>query len=354
MKVLDRYIVKGILLNSFTTILIMVILLSFLTFIQELEQVGEGQYTTEDAFVFSLLSMFHYTFEMFPVAALLGSLTALGSMSGHSELTAIRAAGISTQRILFSIFKAGVVMLTFIFVVGDLVAPIAEKKAMTLRAEKLKDQITFQTEYGFWARDGQAFINIQTILPGERLADIYIYEFDENQHLLSSTYAEQAIFNGKNWQLQEIKKSVFHPQKVTIETAKIAHWDSFIEPSLMGYFTVKPTMLPIWNLYQYVNFLHKNNQKSTAYEIAFWSKLLTPVATFFMMLLALPFVLGNLRSVSLSQRIIVGMLAGTSFYLVNRLFAYLSVIYNIHPFLAACAPIILFVSGSLWLIHRQR
>jgi len=354
MRLLDRYLINRILLNSFIAAFVTLTLLSFLTFIGELERVGEGNYQTKDAFLFSLLSMFHYSFEMLPVAALLGSLTALGSMAGASELTAIRSAGISISRLMFTIFKAYLVILLLFFVVGDFIAPIAEKKAMTLRAEKLKNQVTFQTQYGFWARDGLSFINIQNILPGEQLADIHIYEFNEARELLTTTYAKQAVFNGQNWQLQEIKKSFIDEQGVKTEYIQSAQWDSFIEPNLMGYFTVKPTMLPMWNLYKYVDFLHRNNQKSTAYEIAFWSKLLTPIATFFMMLLALPFVLGNLRSVGISQRIMVGMLAGTSFYLVNRLFAYASVIYNIHPFLASFFPIVLFVSGSIWLIRRQR
>ncbi len=244
-------------------------------------------------------------------------------------------------------------MIIIAFIIGDLIAPKANTAATALRNEKMKQQVVLSDNYGFWAKDQKYFINIEEISLGQRLANISIYEFDENQQLIVSTHAEAAEFDGAHWYLYDIRKSIIEAEQVKTVYIKKAKWESFIDPTLIGYFAVKPNILPISNLYEYIRFLHKNNQKSTLYEVAFWSKALTPVAVFVMLSICLPLTLGSLRSIGISQRILIGTLAGTSFYMLNRLFAYLAVIYQIQPLLAALLPISLFSLASYWLIKRQ-
>ena len=62
---------------------------------------------------------------------------------------------------------------------------------------------TLKTRYGFWARDGSAFVNIRSILPGARLEDIYVYEFDESKRLTLATHAERAEHRGDHWLMFE-------------------------------------------------------------------------------------------------------------------------------------------------------
>jgi len=174
MRLLRMYIGKTVLINITVALIVLLGLVSVGTFAGELGEVGEGNYKAWDAFVYVVMIVPRRIYEIFPVAVLLGSLIGLGGLASHSELIAMRAAGVSLRDIIFSALLAGVLMMVSIVIIGEFVAPNTEQYAETMRASKLSDQITLKSEYGFWARDRNTFVNIRKILPGARLQDIYI------------------------------------------------------------------------------------------------------------------------------------------------------------------------------------
>ncbi len=148
-----------------------------------------------------------YTYELFPVATLLGSLIGLGGLANHSELIAMRAAGISVARILGAVLKAGLVLLLLVFVIGEYLAPLSEQRAQRLKMEALSDRATLKTGYEIWSRNGDTYINVRQVLPDGRLGDVSIYEFDRQRRLRQATHADLATFRGDNWLLQRVRVS---------------------------------------------------------------------------------------------------------------------------------------------------
>lgn len=327
------------------TVLVLVILLVVFNLVDELDHLGRGDYRLPDAFVVAFLSAPRYMYEVFPVAALLGSLMGLGGLASNSELVAMRAAGFSLRQIVLAVLKAGLLMMLVVLAFGELVAPPAEQFAQQLRAEKQHGQVVLKSRYGFWARDGQAFINIRTIASGVHLEDIYIYEFDANDHLQLATHANHADYQGDHWTLHGISQSHVDEDGVQIRSVEQARWDSLLDPSLLSVVVVKPTMLPIWGLNQYIEFMKRNGQSAIDYEVAYWLKLANPLATLVMLFLAVPFVLGNQRSSSMGQRIFIGAVVGAGFFLLTRAMSYVAVVYEINPALSALLP-----AGALMLL----
>jgi lipopolysaccharide export system permease protein len=75
-----------------------------------------------------------------------------------------------------------------------------------------------------------------------------------------------------------------------------------------------------------------------------------PLGTLVMLLLSVPFVFGSRRSVGIGQRMFAGILHGTLFFLLNRLLAYVAVVYHVNPLLAAALPAVAFlVAGGVFL-----
>ena len=103
MILLGRYIGRRVVAGTVWTLLVLITLLGFFFFIEELGDVGEGRYRTADAALYVLLILPRYAYEIFPVAALIGSLIGLGSLANHSELTAMRAGGMSLARIVSAV-----------------------------------------------------------------------------------------------------------------------------------------------------------------------------------------------------------------------------------------------------------
>lgn len=352
MRVLDRYIGRSVIFGTVVALLVLLTLLSFLTLMEELQDVGKGRYDVGDAFQFMLLVVPRYAYEVFPMSALLGTLIGLGGLASHSELIAMRAAGVSYSRIVLSVLKTGVLMMLVAAVIGELVAPFSEQHAQHMRTERQSGQVTLKTQYGFWARDGEAFVNIRKILPGAQLADIYIYEFGPDRRLRQSTHAATARYQDDHWQLEGIRQSRFG--EAGVETFKLqqATWDSLLNPDLLSAVVVNPRMLPIWGLYNYIQFMRANGQEVLSYEVAFWAKVVTPLVTLIMLFLATPFVFGSLRRVGVGQRLFVGALMGSGFFLLNRAFSYMAVVYDLNPLFAAAFPGLAFLALAFWFSHR--
>jgi lipopolysaccharide export system permease protein len=350
----ERYIASAMIKATGMTLVALIVLLVVFGLVDEMEEVGNGAYRMADAFMVAMLSAPRYVFEVFPVAALIGSLVGLGAMAAHGELIAMRGAGFSLRQIVFAVLKAGAVMMLAVFLFGEFVAPAAEQWGERHRAEKLEQQVTLKTRYGFWARDGRAFVNIRTILPGGLLRDIYIYEFDEAGRLVLATHADGAAYRGSHWALSGIRQSQVDESGVIGRELEQARWESLLDPGLLSAIVVQPTMLRIDELWHYIGVMRDNGQTATDYEVAFWIKVATPLATLVMLFLAIPFVLVHERSASVGQRVFLGILLGMGFYTLSRGMAYVAVVYEFSPALSALLPAMAFLAIGLVLLRRVR
>lgn len=352
MKILDRYIGRSVLYATLLALLVLVSIIFFITLVEELGDVGDGTYGIPQAFAFVALVMPRVIYNVFPIAALIGSLVGLGLLANSHELVAIRAAGVSMRRIVLSVLRAGLLMMLAVFVVGEVIAPYTEQWAQTLRAEARTGKITLRTEYGFWARDGQAFVNIRQILPESRLADISFYEYGDNHRLKLATHADHAYYRGKQWMLQGIRQSEFGDDGVITRKIEQAVWPSDLDPEILRVVVVTPEMLPAWGLYRYVRFLRDNGQDPQTYAVAFWGKVVMPLVLLVMLFVSMPFVCGSLRTITIGQRVFIGVLVGGLFFLFNKASAYVAVVYDLSPLLSAVAPALLVLGAALWLMRR--
>jgi lipopolysaccharide export system permease protein len=349
---LDRYIGSAMLKATGMTLLVLIALLVFFGFIDEMDEVGQRAYRMADAFMVAMLSAPRYVFETFPVAALVGSLIGLGAMASHGELVAMRGAGFSLRQIILAVFKAGGLMIVVVSLFGEFVAPAAEQWGERHRAEKLEGQVTLTTRFGYWARDGRAFVNIRTILPGASLREIYIYEFDDQGRLVLATRAERAEYRRDHWQIFGIRQSEIDAQRVNGRELEQARWDSLLDPGLLNTIVVAPTMLRIDELWRFIDVLRANGQAATEYEVALWTKLSMPLATLVMLFLAIPFVLAHERSASMGQRVFFGLLIGMGFYTLSRGLGHVSVVYDLNPAMGALVPAVSVLVIGIVMLRR--
>ena len=352
MNILERYIGKAVLLGTVIVMLVLLTLLGVFELMKELDEVGRGSYAISDAMLSAVLSLPRKLFEVFPVTALVGSLMGLGTLASNGELTAMRAAGVSVRKIVIAVLKTGFFMLLFVFLIGEFVGPISEEYVRKVKVEKQQQAVTLKSKYGFWARDGNEYVNIRKILPGSQLEDIYIYDVGPDKKLQLATHAAKATYADGKWTLQDIAQTSLQQDQTHSRVVETASWGSMIDPELLSIIVVEPTMLPAWGLYNYMSFMQQNGQDATLYQVAFWTKIVTPLTTVVMLFLAVPFVLGSLREVGVGQRVFVGTIIGTVFYALNQSFAYMAVIYSIEPVLATSVPALVMFFVGLWYLRR--
>ena len=354
MKILDSYIAKTVISGTFLVLLVLASLLSFVDFISELGDVGKAQYSMVEAAIFVLLSLPGRLYELFPTAVLIGSLLSLGTLAGNSELTVMRAAGVSIMRIVFSVMKAGLILLIFVALIGEFIVPLSERQAQSIRAKELQQNITLGGAGAFWARDGQRFIYVNHVYPGMNLGKLKVYEFDKANELIKITHARSARYTGEKWQLEKVQQTDFSSEPVQTNKADFILLDELLNPGLFDVVSISPENMSAIELYQYSNYLKDNDLESSQYELAFWIKIFTPLSSLVMLLIALPFVFGSQRSAGAGNRVMIGLLLGIGFFLMNRTVNYLGQVYHFYPFISASSPVIVVALASFYALRRVK
>lgn len=356
MKKLDKYIGKMVLAGILIVLVVLVGLFSFFSFIEEMDDIGKQHYGVWEAIQYILLEIPRYCYDLFPLTALLGSLLGLGVLANNNELTVMRAAGVSILRIALSVLQVGMVLLVIVLIIGETLAPLSSQYAKEMRAsaqsEHEQRQMAFNSRYGFWARDGNDFINIRTIFPDGRFGGIALYEFDDSRHLIAFTHAKTAFYQKGQWHLEEVEKNLMTSTHVTRQYLEKTTWEAVLKPELIKIVVIRPDKLSSQGLYKYIQYLRQNGQNTEQYELAFWTRLSYPLMSVTMIFLAIPFVFGQLRSVSIGQRILVGALLGISFHMFNQTVGNIGLVYQFNPLISAFFPPSIFLILAMVLMRR--
>lgn len=354
MNLLDRYIAANVAGSTMIVLLVLMALFSLGAFVAELDAVGKGSYTLMHAAQYVLLTLPRLTYQLFPVVALLGSVIGLGVMASNNELMVMRAAGVSVARIAGSVLKIGVVWLALAVLLGEYIAPPAEKYAQAMRATALTERFAITSDRGLWARDGRYFIHISDVLSQHRVGGVSIYEFDDARRLRTMTVAESGRYTGAQWQLTNVARSTVAATGVSTEHLAELTWRSLLTPDMIEVVAVKPDSLSVQGLLSYIRYLRDNGLSADRYYLALWNKLVLPITTIVMLFLSIPFIFGPLRSVGVGQRIFIGVLVGISFYLLDKMFSFVGLAYQFPPALSAVLPTALFLGLAVVLMMRVR
>ena len=356
MNTLDRYIGKSILGSIFATLLTLVGLSAIIKFVEQFRSVGKGTYDIWQAVAFTGLTIPKDIETFFPMAALLGALMALGNLASRSELVVMQAAGFSRFKIGMAVMKTALPLVLLTMVIGEWGIPQTEQFARDMRARELSGGSMLSMKNGVWAKDGNNFVFVRRVTDDTKLNDIYIYTFDQNRNLTELKHANQASYSEdeSKWTLRQVNHSMISKDDITTSNRLSEKWETNLTPDKLGAVSLRPTSLSISGLYNYISFLRETGQDVSRFELTFWRKIFQPVSVGVMMLLALSFIFGSLRSVTAGARIVTGICFGFLFYVVNEIFGQMSVVYNMPAVFGALMPSLLFIVMIWWLLSRKR
>lgn len=352
-RILDLYIGRIILSTTALSLTVLLVLSGMFRFIDQLRLVGRGDYTTLVAGMYSLCSIPGDLVMFFPMAALIGGLVGLGMLASNSELVVMQAAGMSKFNIISSVLKTAALMIILVMAIGEWGAPASEKFARELKTKAISGGDLFAAQQGVWAKDGEDFVNIRQVTDDGVLKNVTIYEFAPDLSLQAIVYAHSAVFNQGVWQLQQVSRLGFKAEQVEKHQWTEQRWRSSLTPEKLGVVSVKPELLSLKGLGEYLDYLNANQQDSRRYQLAFWRKAASPLTVIAMLLLALSFIFGPLRSVTMAARVLMGILTGFGFYMANEVFGPMALVYNLPPALGAVLPSLLFAGIAVYLMQRK-
>lgn len=348
MNTLARYLTTQVLIAVSFVLLALLVLFAFFDVIQELDQVGRNNYGLTQMAMFVLLNMPGHVYEILPVAALIGTLFALSRLVGNSEYSVMRVSGLSNWRVAVYFALLGSALAVVVLVLGEYVSPRSDQAAQRLRLTAIQSVVAQQFRTGLWVKDGRTFINVREVMPNSTLADVNIYEFDENGRLVLIRHADQAVWKtAQTWDLQNVVETRFDADGVRVGTYPTQSWRTVLSQDMLSVLLIAPEKMSAHTLSHYVNHLQQNGQKTGRYEIALWAKFINPFAIPVMMLLAMPFALQSPRGGGASNKVFVGILAGLGFHLLNRMFGHLGLLNDWPPVIVSSLPLVVFLAIAL-------
>lgn len=389
MKILQRYFATSIAQAVAFVLVAFLALTAFMDLSGELTAVGKNGYAIERAFLYVLILVPGHVYEVMPIAALIGTIYTMAQFAASSEFTIMRASSMSTGMAAGFLFRIGLVFVVITFIFGELItpltAPLAEKMKLTARGTTVSKEF----RSGLWTKDliktaglngtvsGSRFFNVREVLPDGQLVDVKLYEFDTDYRLRSLILAARAAYQGQNtWRLADVTETRFSnsasfapgaeanlgnnfgQETSTVLTQKHASMDlvSEITPKILSVSSSDPDRMSANELAVYTRHLSENKQETERFKIAFWKKLIDPLAIFVLMALALPFAYLHTRSGGISLKIFIGIMIGVSFILINTLFSHLGLLSTWPALLTAVAPSLLFLLlalAALWWVERH-
>ncbi|MEW6995162.1 LPS export ABC transporter permease LptG [Colwelliaceae bacterium MEBiC 14330] len=353
MKILDFYIGRVIASTTFVTLAVFVSVSGIIKFVEQMRAIGRGDYDLAHAALYVLYAVPRDVEVFFPMSALIGGLIGIGMLASNSELIVMQAAGLSKLDIIKSVMKTAVLLILISMAIGEWLAPSGEAKAREIRAQAISGGSLISAKNGVWAKDGDYFVNIGEVLERGKLKKIQIYGFNEQLKIDSWLSAESAIYQENTWLLADVEEFILVNEQIITKQHSQKVWKSSLTPKKLGVVTVTPESLSLRGLIDYLDYLQANQQDPSRYQLAFWRKIMQPLTVAVMLLVALSFIFGPLRSVSMGARIMMGVLTGILFFITNEVLGSLSLVYQLPPILGAVMPSVLFITVAWYFIKKK-
>lgn len=353
-RILRRYFFLAI---AGTTLLVLAVLLSlgaFIQFIGELNDIGTGDYGLPQALVWILLKLPNVLFQMLPIATLLGALLGLGNLASRSEFIVLRAAGISPAGLARAAGMTGIVLAAAALVLGEAVGPPLERYARQFRAEAKYGQAGLDTGRSAWIRDGNTLLNVVAPTGEPGVGGVYLFRKGDDGWLDSVGRADSIHVEADgSWVLDNYAESRFVEAGVEAGPRGSPALRG-LNPDLLGLAEVRDETLSGAALFRYIRYLQQNGLESRRYEVAFWARISTALAVAVMCVLAVPFVLGALRSGGAGARMLTGLGIGLAWFLMARTLTDGGAVWGLPPLLVAWLPTALLAVAAGVALARVR
>jgi lipopolysaccharide export system permease protein len=352
--ILDRYIGQILARSILLVALVLVPLVALLDLLQQLDDVGVGNYGLLDAIVYEILLMPGYMLSLMPFIALLGSSIALGGLAHTKELTAMRASGISIVRIGLATLRSGVLFMFVVIIMMEWIAPVLHQEALKRQSLALSGVDVLIQKHGFWIHKNNRFINVRNIYHGNTPADIHVFEFDPENHQLNRyLHADRAeTQERKQWLYKDLITKNYEGGTVDTRHEAGLVQESYLTEKQLQVLELPIESLPPSDLYQYLKYLRASGQITERFELVFWQKVMLPMVVVVMMLCSFPFVFGSMRVASMGKRIVLATVTGLSFQLISQLLANLGLMLDLSPLLMVLVPIlVILMIGAVSMRH---
>ena len=356
MKIRDRYINKTLRNYTLVVLLIWLSIYSFFNFLGELNSIGQFDYTVLEAFKYIILQMPEVVYKQASPIILLGCVLGMGYLATTNQLVVLQVSGNSVLKLTALTVRTALIFVFMIIAFGEIFAPIASEEAEKGRAKALGQSFASQNQEGFWIREGGNYLNVEKNIDGNHFVGVTIIEVKSNK-ITSVVKSEDATFDGKSLKMDNT--DIFSINDSTdIDEISLKERNSYnkivsFDQDLINSLKKEPDELTTRSLYKQIQFLSDNQLRSGIYKVELYKRALKPITLVAMILLAMLFVFGSTRDVTLGRKIFFGVSLGLSFEMLSRIGGSLALSLDFNPVMSVVLPTTVIMVVAITLLIRK-
>ena len=354
MKIAAKYLSSTVVTYVLLVMFFLLGLQIFVEFMHEFPNIGVGNYGLYQVFIYVLLMLPYDTYQFFPMICLLGTMIALGLLASHSELVVMRTSGMSLFRITVAVMKVAIVLLLLMVLIGEVLSPSAQYKAARIKTLAMSGGKALLTKQGGWLYNNGNVLNIESVTDDGKLQGVVRYKLENGLKLKLASYAKSGVYKGKSWILKDVVQTNFRSKTVSRSHVSEKQLALNFDPKLIGIIHIDTDQKNLLDLYDYIQVRVQNGLDVSNYQFSFWQRVFAPLSVLVMILLAIPFVFVSLRNTTVGFRMLVGIILGFGFYILNQFVGPMSVVYQVPPILAAILPSLIFAVIGILVLCRVR
>jgi lipopolysaccharide export system permease protein len=354
-QVLTRYLARALCGSVLLVTVVLIGLYGLIEVIRE-SRALQGDYGWLEMMRYLLHTSPRRAYDIFPFAALIGTLLGLGSLVSSREWLAMRCAGWSRPRLVAQLMAIIGMMVLVLVVAAEWLIPSLESHAQGQRDQARSGELSLGRHGALWLRDGDAMIRIgrSLWLDDSRLefAEVLIQQFDAQRQPVAVLTAEHARHQQGQWRLTGV---VVQPLE---EPASASRFDeltlrSQLSPELFAAAVTRPRLLSTRDLLEMRRFLATSELNAVPYERALWGRVFYPLNVLAMvvvgavLLLAMPTERGGT-----GLAVFAGVVLGLGYFILVRLVESLALLWPLPIWLSSLLPVLV-IAALAWLVLRR-
>ena len=355
MRILSRHIGRSVFAAVSITLLVIVGLDGVAAIIDEADSIRRN-YRFIDLLIYVATTLPSRIYEYIPLSCLVGCLFGLGQLANDSELIVIRAAGVSTLRIVAYVLRPALVFIFVGLLLGEYFAPYLDQLAKGQREYLRKGESAPDSSSGLWIKEGDEVMHFNAVFPGGVLFGVTRYQFSESRQLSEASFSSRATYNSVagHWMEENVSITRFYPERTESDKLITRQWNSELSPQLLLVNVLPPSGLSISTLYYYIDFLQQQGTDAAIYKLAFWRKILQPLIIVGLVIIGIAFVFGPLRGSTMGLKIFIGVIVGIVFNIIQDMLGPSSIVMGFSPLAAVLTPVAVCLLIGAYLLRRGR
>jgi LPS export ABC transporter permease LptG/LPS export ABC transporter permease LptF len=362
--ILDEYVLREFLSTFFMVLVTFVVLMLVFTCFELLGDIIRNRtpLITVAAYLANLTPSMIYTIT--PLSVLIAVLVVFGMLNRSSELTAMKATGISLYRIVLPVLVIASILAVALFVFDQLYLPTANRRQEALRnVIKGKPPQTFEHPGQKWIfglqepdKPGRIFYYEFFDATQNAFGNVTVFEFNPDTFSIS----RRIFASDAHWEPQ-LRQWVFeHGWERTFNGAEISSYRPFDvstfpeiheHPQYFKKEALLSSEMSFDELKAYIHDLSQSGFDTIRLRVQLNRKLANPVITLIMAILAVPFALSMGKRGSLAG-IAVAIGVAITYFVVAGTFEAMGNVNLLPAFLAAWSPDVLFGLAGGYLLLR--